>query len=586
MSFDGICLHYIVNELKDTILQSRIDKIYELSKDKLLLILKKNRNEFNLLISVNPRLCRMHLTSVDIKPPAHPPAFCMLLRKHLIGGTVIALSQDQLERVVYMTISNTDEFMQNVKLKLVIEIMGKHSNITLLKDGIVIDSIKRIPSNINRYREILPGERYIKPPIGDKINILNSDKKNIRSIVESNVSANTNKNVSRWLLNTFMGISGQTAQEISYRSDVNHKKKLTNLLPEEIICLTETLENLKICLQSKKAEPTLYIDNTTDKPINFWVFPLKSNEHNNVTHINYETANAVVDRFFTKTEKENKITTIKNKLNNIIKHNMKRLKRDLKFSTIKFEKTSKFNNYKICGEILTANLYKIKPGQSQVTLLNFYTGDDITIKLNEKFSPADNAQMYFKRYKKLQKSRKKININIRKLTTEIDYLENCLIGIRNSDTSDDLHEVQTELQKEGYIKHSKKKSANTKSKPLKFKSSDGFDIYVGKNNRQNDNLTFKLASPNDIWIHTKNAPGSHVIIKSNKQDVSDKTLYEACMLAAYFSKSQQSSNVSVDYTTVKHVKKPSGAKPGFVIYTNQKTLYVTPQKSLVKELSL
>lgn len=584
MSFDGICLYAIIDELKDFIVGSHIDKIYQVSKDKLLINFRKNRKDLNLLISINPRFCRIHSTCYEIKTPEQPPAFCMLLRKHLTGGRIIALHQEQLERVLYVTISNTDEFMRNVEFKLIVEIMGKHSNVTLLKDGMIIDAMKRVPSSINRYREILPGIKYIKPPIGDKINILNVDNKEyIKSIIENAMSKNTNKNVSRWLLENFMGISGQTAQEIAFRSNIDHKKKLSDLTKEDVIHLIQTLQDIKNNLEKKRFKPIIYLDPITQQPKNFWIFPVKSLE-NNKPHKRFESINTVVDIFFTTQEKNVQITNIKNRLYNIVNNNIEKLKRDLKFSKAKLDKTSNAKNYKLKGEILIANLYKIKPGQSQVSLPNFYTGDEITITLNKKLSPADNAQVYFKRYKKLRSSRSKIKSNIEKLLAEINYLENCLLGIINSNTVEDLYEVQSELKREGYIKYSSS-NPTSKSKPLRFKSSDGYIIYVGKNNRQNDKLTFKIASPNDIWIHTKNSPGSHVIIKSDNGDIPNRTLYEACMLAAYFSKSRYSSNVPVDYTAVKHVKKPSGAKPGFVIYTNQKTLYVTPNKSLIKDLS-
>lgn len=583
MSFDGICLYSIVNELKNSILGSQIDKVYKVSRDKLIINLRKNREDFNLLISINPRFCRMHLTFSNIKAPDHPPAFCMLLRKHLIGGRVIALNQEQLERVVYITISNTDEFMRSVELKLIVEIMGKHSNISLLKDGVIIDAMKRVPSSLNRYREILPGIKYVMPPIGDKVNILNIDKEFVISTIENAIFKKTNKNVSRWILENFMGISGQTAQEIAFRANIDHKKKLSDLTEDEITCLAQTLQNLKLSMEKKTFVPILYFDPITKEPKNFWVFPLKSNKSNE-GYKKFKFTNTVVDKFYAKLEKNDHVINIKNRLCTIINKNLEKLKRELKFSKAKLDKTFKAEDYKQKGEILTANLYKIKPGQSQVLLSNFYTGDEVTITLNEKLSPADNAQAYFKQYKKLQSSKNKIKTNIKKLLAEIDYLENCLIGIKNSNTIDDLHEVQLELKREGYIKYSGNKSCKT-SKPMRFKSSDGFNIYVGKNNKQNDNLTFKIASPNDIWVHTKNAPGSHVIIKSSNRDIPSKTLYEACMIAAYFSKSRYSSNVPVDYTVVKYVKKPSGAKPGFVIYTNQKTLYVTPKKSLIKNLS-
>lgn len=588
MAFDGIVLYGAIHEIKKAILDSKIDKIYQTKKDELIFFLRKPQEEYKLLISANPDNCRMHLISAPGENPKSPPMFCMLLRKHLGGGKIHSISQKGLERAVEIIIQNQDEFMQPVEYKLIVEIMGKHSNIILVNSSknVILDAVKRVPAEVNRYREILPGEVYIDPPLQQKNNILEINHKDIMSIYNRSMEIEGQKPLGRWIIDNFGGFSGSAAQEIAYRAEIPHHKSIASLNFDEISKISQELIYLGKKMKQQQFTPSLYIKNNNEEPLDFWVFPLTSKKNHRETL--HPSVNKIIDMFYNLKFKQQTLNQAKHNLRSKMQKHLEKLRQNLNFSRKKLNKTKEMDKYKLWGEILSAYLYKISPGTKQVTLPNFYEdGQEITIPLNEKLTPAHNAQVYFDRYKKLQSTKKIVEKRMQNALQEIDYVENVLVSIENSEQIEDLLEIEHDLKNQGYIKLLKDKSPHksTPSEPLKFTSSDGFIIRVGKNNRQNEALT-KQAKSDDIWLHTKNIPGSHVIIESHGKKVSEKTLLEAAILAAYFSKSRNSSNVPVDYTYVRHVKKPSGSKPGFVIYYHQKTLYVTPERSIVDKLSL
>lgn len=582
MAFDGITLNAVVDELNKKIYHAHIDKIYQPKKDTLVFHFRKGCSELKLLASANSQNCRLHLTKGKMESPASPPMFCMLLRKHLLGGKIISIAQEQLERIVYIKIKNLNEFMQEVEFDLIIEMMGKHSNIILVRDLMIIDSLKRINTNISRFREVLPGYYYTKPPLGEKIDLRYVDNNYIMSTMSFNENCKTP--ISKWLLENFMGFGGETAQEVCNRAKIDYKKPAKDINEIEKQNLCNILIQLKNDIKTRNYAPTIYFDKDNDEPTGFWVFPLSSK--NLGVGEKKSKISETIDEYFNTKEYLEIFKSRKASLYSLVSKNLKKLNRTLSHLEYDFEKTSNWQKHKLWGELILSNLYKIKPGLSEVELENYY--DDyrkITIPLNSKLTPAENAERHFQRYKKLQTKAIKVEKNIKKTLDEINYLDNILVSINNSESIGDLCEINSELIQQGYIKSKHTKVKTQRTAPLRFKSSDGFSIYAGKNNRQNDLLTMKKSHPEDIWLHAKNVPGSHVIIKRNNQELSEKTLLEAASIAAYFSKSRNSSNVPVDYTFIKFVKKPSGARPGFVIYTNQKTLYVTPNKKIIKKLS-
>jgi len=573
-----------IYELKEHLTGNRISKIHQPNKNELIFSVRGNRRELKMLLSADSVNCRMHLTDTTEKNPSSPPMFCMLLRKHLLGGKIEFISQKGLERIVEIIIHNTDEFMQPVEYKLIVEIMGKHSNIILLdlNKNMVIDSIKRISFEVNRFREILPGKTYVDPPIEKKINLMLVDDNYIMSTMKEAISQKT---LSRWIIDNFAGFSGASAQEVALRARVNHKTPISKLSDAEIQELTKVLADLKNDLVLCRFNPYIYLNPKTKEPMDFWVFPMVS--HDKEQKISDSSPNNAVDFFFSRKREVIALNDAKNHLKSQVAKHIKKLKQNLDYLRERVAYTSDFSKYKLWGEILSANIYRIKPGQSHVKLPNFYSSyDEVLIPLNEKLSPAHNAQVYFKKYKKLQTTKTKVEARINKTLMEIDYLESTLVNIEDSRTLEDLSEIQQELESNNYNKTFRSKPKKHQvSEPLQFKSSDGILIRVGKNNRQNDNLTLKKSKPDHVWLHAKDIPGSHVVIKSDSSTISEATLTEAAILAAYFSKGRNSSNVPVDYTLVRHVKKPAGAKPGFVIYYHQKTVYVTPEEGIVEKLS-
>lgn len=586
MPFDGISMYAAVSELKDKVLGSRITKIYQPLKDEVLINLRRISDELKLIISANPLNCRIHLTQNNVENPAAPPMFCMLLRKYLIGGRIRHISQFNLERLLEITIENNNEFMQPVEMKLFIEIMGKHSNIILAdSSGTIIDCIKRITSDVNRFRQVLPGEKYVMPPVGDKINLLSIDRNIIMLTFESSVEKIPSQTVSKWLVDNFAGVSGASAHEMVYRAGMNESKPISKITCDELDSLVKVILNLADDIRSRNFDPVVYLDNNTNNPEDFWVFPMFHKKEKS-THIS--GVNNAIDFYYAKKSAVTALEHFKKHALGEVSRNLKKANQNLLHLKKTLEKTEEMEKYRLWGEILYANLYRIKPGAKEVKLPNFYNpGEEIVIPLHEKYTPARNAQVYFNRYKKMHSAITMSETRMQETLNEINYLENILVNIQNSENLDDIYDIYQELESQGYVKnHVKKNMEKSKSEPLKFKSSDGHIIYVGKNNRQNDILTLKKAKPEDIWLHAKEIPGSHVIIDCHGKDVTEKTLIEAGILAAYFSKARNGSNVPVDYTLKKYVRKPSGAKPGFVIYDHQKTVYVTPDKETINKLSL
>ena len=587
MPFDGIALFGTIYELKQYLTGNRISKIYQPDKNEIIFSIRHNHREYRLLLSADSLNCRIHLTDTPEENPSSPPMFCMLLRKYLVGGKIVSISQKSLDRIVEIIIYNMDGFMQPTEYKLIAEIMGRHSNIILLdlKKNIIIDSIKRISFEVNRYREILPGKTYINPPLEHKIDLVSVDDNYIMSTIKEASISQSQKTLSRWILDNFAGFSGITAQEAALRAKLNHKMPISSLNDCEIQKITKVLAKLREDLILHRFNPHVYLNHRTKEPMDFWIFPMDS--YQKQQELSDFTINSAIDFFFSRKNEVLALNTTKKHVKSQVIKQIDKLKQNLGYLRERMRRTSDLEKYKLWGEILSANIYRMKPGQSHVKLPNFYnSNEEVLIPLNEKLSPAHNAQIYFKRYKKLHSTKKIIEARIKDTLMEIDYVESSLVNIEHSRTSEDLSEIQQELEFQNYIKtHRKKLQKDQASEPLRFKASDDTLISVGKNNRQNDNLTFKKSKPDDTWLHAKDTPGSHVIIESHGKTVSETTLTEAAILAAYFSKSRNSSNVPVDYTLVRHVKKPAGAKPGFVIYYHQKTIYVTPEESIVEKLS-
>ncbi|KAA0547996.1 fibronectin/fibrinogen-binding protein [Bacillus sp. BGMRC 2118] len=567
MSFDGIVTRSITRELKAKLTGGRISKIYQPYKQELLLHIRANGQAYKLLISANPSYSRVHLTNEAYDNPAEPPMFCMLLRKHLEGNVITSIEQSQMERIISIETRGRNELGDETTKTLIIEIMGKHSNIILVDQerNIILDCIKHISPAVNRHRTLLPGYDYVSPPTQDKVNPLESDEETFLRKIDFNAGK-----ISQQIVSIYSGISPLFANEVIFIAGISGKQKLAS-----------TFTSLVTKVINEEYEPMMV--STKEKDF-FYVLPLT---HKAGEVKQFSTPSEMLDRFYYGKAERDRVKQQGNDLERFIRNEKEKNEKKIK----KLERTlvdaKKAEELQLFGELLTANMHLIKKGDTSTTVLNYYEENNemITLSLDPLKTPSENAQSYFTKYQKAKKSVSFVLEQIELAKDEVYYFESLLQQMETASPKD-LQEIREELQEEGYMK-ARQTKGNKKNKPTKpsleeYRSTSGKTILVGKNNKQNEYLTNKLAHREELWFHTKDIPGSHVVIRSHEPD--DQTIIEAATLAAYFSKARNSSSVPVDYTKIKHVKKPNGSKPGFVIYDNQQTLYVTPSEDIVLKL--
>lgn len=564
MALDGIFLSSLLTDLKESIVDSKIDKINQPEKDEIILQLRKNRSNIKLLISASSQFSRLHITNIQKENPLKAPLFLMVLRKYLVGGLITDITQKDSDRIVTIHVSSRDELGFDSKYLLIVEIMGRHSNITLVRerDLKVMESIKHITPDINTYRVLYPGVTYVYPPTSTKLNPFDFTEKDLINILEDS-SYNLDEN---FFFKNFTGVSKILSKELySNLSSYNYSVKDTERLYKFIKNLFNDIKN--------NPSFNIYVD---DNGIlkDFHAVKLSS-----LKAINYEDPSKMLDEFYYKKDKQERLHSRSQNLQKLIHTNIERCNKKEKILENTLEDCKSKEDFKVKGDLLTSFIYSFKKGDKSITLQNFYDENlpDVEIKLNPNKSPSENVQIYYKKYNKLKKAEEEAYIQLEKNEDELKYLNSVLTNILNADSYDEIEEIKNELMETGYLKFKKSsQKKKNKSKPLHFISSDGIDIYVGKNNLQNDYLSLKFANKNYMWMHTKDIPGSHVIICSN--DVPDNTLEEAAILAAFYSKAKTSSKVPVDYTLVKNLKKPNGAKPGMVIYHTNYTMYTEPKE--------
>ncbi|WKV09212.1 NFACT RNA binding domain-containing protein [Thermoanaerobacterium sp. CMT5567-10] len=569
MALDGITLYGIIYELRNELLGGKIDKIYQPEKDEIIIYIRNIGNNYKLLISANANFPRIYLTDEYKENPINPPMFCMLLRKYLQGGKIVDIYQKGFDRIVFIDVLSRDELEKEVVKTLVVEIMGRYSNIILIdkESEIIVDSVKRVYQDMSKIREITPGIKYELPPSQDKLNIKKFKKEDLFAALQ----LFNGKKIDKALLNLFEGFSPVLSREIAYRSQVDDRY-INELSEDGIEKLIYNLNLLKSHLENSNFKPCIaYVD---DNPYEFSIIELTQYEN----LVFYKSVNEAALKFYREKANAESLKSRSHDLKKLIQTHLERLYNKLEKQLDELKNAENADIYKLYGELITSNLYKLNKKTDAFKTINYYTGEEITVPLDIKYTPNENAQMYFKKYAKLKNAVEFLTKQIEETKKEIEYLEGQLLNVEQCTLPSEIDEIREELSDTGYIKkkNKDKKQKKSISKPLHYISSDNFDIYVGKNNVQNDYLTMKFADINDMWLHTKNIPGSHVIIKSKGTKIPDSTILEAAKLAALHSKAKNSSNVPVDYTLRKYVKKPSGSKPGFVIYTNQKTLYVTP----------
>ncbi|PGT07023.1 Rqc2 family fibronectin-binding protein [Bacillus cereus] len=567
MAFDGLFTRAITHEIANSLQTGRISKIYQPSKYEVLLHIRANGKNQKLILSSHPTYARMHLTNQNYDSPALPPMFCMLLRKHLEGGFIEKIEQIDLERIIQITVRSRNEIGDESVKTLVIEIMGRHSNIILVdtKTNVILDSLKHVSLAVNRHRTVYAGAEYVAPPAQHKVNplLIETEDDFIKPL--DFLSGNMDKQ----LVGAFMGISPLFAKEVVKKAGMANEK-----------ALSEAFFSLQKPLLTHQYVPAMITANGKEF---FYLFPLSHLQGNEKT---FSSVSELLDRFFFGKAERDRVKQQAHDLERFMQNEKTKNEKKL----IKLEKTlqdaGKADKYQLFGELLTANMYALKKGDKEIEVVNYYdeNGGTVKITLNPLKTPSENAQRYFQKYQKAKNSIAIVEEQIVKTNEEILYFDSLLQQMEAA-SSKDIEEIREELAEEGYVRNRKTKNAKKKpTKPVldKYLASDGTEIFVGKNNKQNDYLTTKFSRRDEIWLHTKDIPGSHVVIRS--LEPTEETLHEAAKIAAYYSKAKDSSSVPVDFTKVRHVKKPSGAKLGFVTYDNQQTLYVTPDADTVMKL--
>ncbi|MBM6787370.1 NFACT RNA binding domain-containing protein [Ligilactobacillus salivarius] len=557
MTFDGLFTHAMIHELNQTLQNGRVTKISQPYPNEVILTIRANRTNYPVLLSANPRYARFQITQIPYTNPAVPTNFTMMLRKYLEGAKLLKIKQLDNDRVVYFEFLTRNELGDKLPLLLSAEIMGRYSNVILINQSTnkIIDTIKHVGMDQNRYRTLLPGATYRQPPTQNKENPFEQDSNTFEELIQKYPNREV---LADNLLKQYQGISKDNALALA---DKLHSSNNFVQAFNDFLAMTEdpipTMNGNNF---------SIFADNPNDKK--------------------FTTLSEMLDVFYHTKANRDRVQQQGGQLLHVIRKNLQRNKKKLKKLSNELKATENADEYRIKGEVLTTYLYQIKRGMTKITLPNFYDNNkEITISLSNQLSPSQNAQKYFKKYQKLKNAVTFVNEQIELTKKEVAYLEEIQTQIELA-TPADLNDIKTELQQEGYIKKKQQKSKHSSrvkiNKPESFIASDGTEILVGKNNLQNEKLTLHTAKKADIWLHAKNIPGSHVIIKSNNP--SDETLFEAAMLAAYFSKFRSSANVPIDYVQVKNIRKPNGSKPGFVIYEGQKTLTVTPTEDFVLEL--
>lgn len=566
MSFDGIFTHAMVDELRYALSNGRVSKVHQPYKNEIILVIRANGKNHKLLLSAHPSYARIQLTEIPYENPSAPPNFCMVMRKHLEGAVLENIQQVGNDRMIHFTFKSRDELGDVQNIMLIVELMGRHSNLFLVEQDTqrIMDTIKHVPASQNTYRAVMPGATYVTPPHQDKLNPFETTNAALIEVLENPVELSLTKKFQQ----TYQGIGSDTASELVYRSEEQLDK-----LPEVLQSFIETIRQGKIA-------PTL---TQVKKKTFFTPLPYLSLAGESES---YPTLSTLLDQYYQSKAEKDRVQQQGADLIHVVQTELQRNVKKLKKLEKTMDETELADDYRIRGELLTAYLHELHKGQTKVTLANFYDDDrPVTIALNPRSTPSQNAQKYFSKYQKLKNAIIFVTEQIRLTNEEIAYLDSVSTQLELA-TPKDIAEIKEELIQQGYLKKkTKKKQKRQKaSAPDKYVSSDGDSILVGKNNLQNDQLTLKTARKSDIWLHTKNIPGSHVIIQSN--DPSETTILEAANIAAYFSKSQLSASVPVDVVEVKKIRKPNGAKPGFVIYEGQRTVFVTPDKALVDKLKV
>lgn len=581
MPLDGITLNLLKQELSQYIIGSRIEKIHQPSKDELVFHLRSREGAYRLLLSASANSPRLHLTANAPENPATPPMLCMLLRKHLTGATVTDIRQLGLDRVIFIDLAGTNEIGDAVTFTLCIEIMAKHSNIILINsDGNIVDSVKRIDFTQSSVRQILPTFKYELPPQQNKMRLTENDVEAVAQAIRKCVG----KRLSGAILETVEGVSPLISREIAAYAypDDGLATEMSDIAFERLI---KKLALIKSTLETGKAAPTMLIREGV-KPYDFTFMDVTQYGFA-VTPKEFESFSQLLDDFYYEKDRFERTRQRSQSLLKLLQNASARAARKLQSRQAELDACADKDSLRINAELILANQYRLEKGSLFYDLENFYDENKvIRIPADPALSPSANAQKYFKEYRKAKTAESMLGELIEQSEQELAYLESVIDSVNRADGYTELAEIRSELYEQGYLKRAK----NDKGKkpkplpPLEYVSDDGYTILVGRNNVQNDLLTFKTAAKDDSWFHTQKIPGSHVVVIGNGDIIPELTCRQAATLAAYHSGGRESSQVAVDYTEVRALKKPSGAKPGKVIYHTYNTMWVTPDRELCERL--
>ena len=577
MALDGIYLRHIKNEIEKESLGARVNQIYQPNRDELVLVLRTYGGAKKLLLSARANSPRVNFCEKTPENPAQPPMFCMLMRKRLGGGKLTAVRQLDCDRILFLDFECVNELGDVVGLTIVCEIMGMYSNIILVNrdTGVIVDALKRVDLTVSSKRFVLPNIKYELPDSQDKLNILEHTPEEIAQRIKTQPAEMP---LNRAVLSSVQGISPVISREIEYRV----REGATNRLDGELYAkLIDELAELKNITENCLGKPNI-VYREDKKPMDISFLEIK--QYGNFLRVEQQEGfNAAVDYFYDERDTRDRMRVKTQSLNKLLVNLRDRTARKLQKQQTELARCADREQLRIRGDLLQANLYRIERGAQFADVENYYDpeGKTLRITLNPAISPAANAQKYYKEYQKEKNAEIYLAEQIEKGESELEYFESVIDEVSRAQTERELSQIREELEQQGYLRKPSGKRPKQSALPfLEFESTDGFKILVGRNNLQNDKLTLKTAAKNDMWLHTKDIHGSHVIIRADGREISDEAIMQAAALAAYHSKAQNSSKVPVDFTLVKHVSKPNGAKPGMVIYVNNRTVYVTPKESI------
>lgn len=583
MALDGAFLRHLKKEIEETAVGARVDKIYQPNREEIFLLLRTRTGILKLLMSARANSARIHFTRSLPENPMTPPMLCMLLRKRLSGARLVAVRQPELERVLFLDFDAADEFGDKTRLTLAMEVMGRYSNIILTDaKGRVVDALRRVDAGMSSERLVLPGCDYRLPPPQNKLCLLSVPAERVLERIRSMPGKTP---LAKAVLSSLQGVSPIVCREIQHLALRGADLRLGEMTEEQYERLAFFLRKTAEEIAEVRGRPYM-VTGPGSKPMDFTFLNVR--QYGLAASVNEkESFSALLDEFYAERDRIQRMKVRSQDLLRVLSTSSDRLSRKINNQRGELEQCSKRDELRLCGDLISANLYRLEKGQSSVELENYYDPSlpPVRVKLDPALTPSRNAQKYYKEYRKARTAEQILTVQIEKARQELDYLDTVFDELARAADEHDLIEIRAELTEQGYIRKAMRSRSRPKAVgPMEFVSRDGFRILVGRNNRQNDALTLKRAGKNDLWFHTKNIPGSHVIVLTGGRKATERTVADAAMLAAYFSRGRDSSGVAVDYTEVRNVSKPQGAKPGMVIYVKNKTAFSTPDAASVEKM--